>query len=99
MFIDTCKEIMKYKLNFLLYNPNDEYWNIIYNLISNTKLFFFIAPEMKDDVYTEKADVFLFGALIYYILNLGIIPKMNVYDYIQCKAFEILKHSLNSLEN
>ena len=54
---------------------------------------------MKDDLYTEKVDVFLFGALIYYIFNLGNITKMNVYDYIQCKAFEKPKHTLNSLEN
>lgn len=34
------------------------------------KLFFFIAPEMKDDVYIKKVDIFSFGTLIYYILNL-----------------------------
>lgn len=49
---------------------------------NDAKLFFFIAPEMKEYVYTEKVDVFSFGALIYSIFNLGKIPKMNVYDYI-----------------
>ena len=57
----------------------------------DTKLFFFIAPEMKNDNYNEKVDVFSFGALIYYILNLGDIPKITVFDYIQCKTFEIPK--------
>lgn len=56
----------------------------------DTKLFFFIAPEMmNDEPITEKVDVFSFGSLLYFILNNGEIPKMTVFDYIEGKTSDI----------
>lgn len=58
--------------------------------VEDTKIFFFIAPEMMNDENCNgKADVYSFGALMYFILNSGVIPQLSVYDYINGKQYTV----------
>ncbi|KAK8843245.1 hypothetical protein M9Y10_025099 [Tritrichomonas musculus] len=58
--------------------------------VEDTKMFFFIAPEMMNDENCNgKVDVYSFGALMYFILNSGVTPQLSVYDYINGKQFSV----------
>ena len=102
-FIYEISEGMGYVHFLKIVHRNLRPSNIFINSDLTIKISDFVITQMmfpKDQLSLIDAnDTKLFFFKFNNIPNLRNILKMNVYDYIQCKVFEIPKHSLNSLEN